>query len=113
MIRAGPAAATIDILPESVRNSIGLNGQLLGTGGVLTVFAGICFSRRRGVRLRWGIGLLGFLLLAFASCSVLQLQIIYRRLSADPLIVARLRPGLVVVVAGALLIFATLFLRDE
>jgi hypothetical protein len=90
-----------------------LNGRLLVAGGVLSVLAGIGFRLRRGVRLRWGIGLLGFVLLAFASWSVLQLQVIYRQLATDPLVVARLGPGLIVVVAGAVLIFATLFLRDE
>jgi hypothetical protein len=90
-----------------------LNGRLLLAGGVLSVFAGIGFRWRRGVRLRWGIGLLGFVLLAFASWSALQLLVIYRELSADPLVVARLGPGLIVVGAGALLVFATLFLSDK
>jgi hypothetical protein len=63
--------------------------------------------------LRWGIGLLGFVLLAYASWCGLQLRVIYRQLSVDPFVVARMGPGLIVVSAGALFIFATLFLVDE
>jgi len=90
-----------------------LNGRLLGAGGVLSVVAGVCFLRHRRAELRWGIGLLGFALLALASWSALQLQVIYRALSGDPLLVARLGPGVIVAVGGALLIFATLFLGGE
>jgi hypothetical protein len=89
------------------------NGRLLAVGGGLSVVAGICFSVHRSLGLRWGIGLLGFVLLAFASWSMVQLWILYRQLSADPFVVVRLGPGMTVVVAGALLIFATLFLSDE
>ena len=90
-----------------------LNGRLLAAGGGLSVVAGVWFSLRGGLRLRWGIGLLGFLLLAFATWSAFQVRVIYRQLSADPFVVARLGPGPIVVGAGALLIFATLFLSDE
>jgi hypothetical protein len=76
-------------------------------------FGGVWFLRHGGFRLRWGIGLLGFALLAFASWSSFQLLTIYRQLSADPMMVAKLGPGLIVVVVGSLLIFATLFLNDE
>ena len=55
---------------------------------------------------------LGFALLAFASWSLFQLLIIYRELSADPMMVARPGPGLIVVIVGSLLIFATLFVND-
>jgi hypothetical protein len=89
-----------------------LNGRLLAIGGVVGILAGVRFALRDGPRLRWGIGLWGFVLLAFASWSVLQLRIIYRALAADPFVVARLGSGLTVVVAGALLIFATLFLNE-
>jgi hypothetical protein len=90
-----------------------LNGRLLSAGGGLSILAGVWFLRHGGSRLRWGIGLLGFVLLAFASWSFFQLLILYRQLSADPMMVAKLGPGLIVVVVGSLLIFATLFLNDE
>jgi hypothetical protein len=56
---------------------------------------------------------LGFALLAFASWSLFQLLVIYHQLSADPMMVAKLGPGLIVVVVGSLLIFTTLFLSYE
>src|SRR5215471_7579437 len=55
-----------------------LNGRLLAAGGGLSVLAGVLFSLRGSPALRWGIGLLGFALLAFASWSALQLRAIYR-----------------------------------
>lgn len=90
-----------------------LNGRLLTGGGVLSILAGVWYLRRGDSRGRWGIGLLGFALLAFASWSLFQLLIIYRQLSADPMMVAKLGPGLIVVLFGSLLIFATLFLNAE
>ena len=88
----------------------GLNGRLLMGGGVLALLLGIWFLRRRSQSLRWAIGLYGFALLAFASWLMVGLLISYRQLSADPMMVAGLSPGLFVAVAGALLVFAALFL---
>src|SRR5262245_61759152 len=90
-----------------------LNGRLLAAGGLLSIVAGAWFWVSGDRRLRWGIGLLGFALLAFASWSGLQVRIIYRALAADPLLVARQGPGLVVAVIGALAIFATLFVAAD
>ncbi len=87
-----------------------LNGRLLLAGGLLSILAGAWFLFRRRLWLHWGIGLLGFALLALGSWSLLQLLVIYRRLAGDPFMVAALGPGLFLAVAGALLIFATLFL---
>jgi len=90
-----------------------LNGRLFIACGALTMLAGFWFFWHHTPRLRWGIGLLGFALLAFASWSLVQLIILHRQLSADPMIFPRLGPGLIVVVSGALLVFGTLFLGDE
>src|ERR1041385_6184488 len=90
-----------------------MNGRLLMAGGVLSILAGFCFLRRGGIRLRWGIGLLGFALLAFASWSLFQLLILYRQLSANAMLVAKLGPGLIFITVGSFLVFATLFLNAE
>jgi len=89
-----------------------LNGRLLAGCGALSVLAGVAFLWRSSSRLRWGIGLLGFVLLAFASWTLVQLVIMYRQLYTDPMIVPRFGPGLIVVVVGALLIFGTLFMGE-
>src|SRR5215467_9537566 len=89
-----------------------LNGRLLAGCGALSVLAGVAFLWRSRSRLRWGIGLLGFGLLALASWTLVQLVIMYRQLSSDPMIVPRFGPGLIVIVAGALLIFGTLFMGE-
>ena len=90
-----------------------LNGRLLSIGGLLSFFAGAAFFRRGRLWLRWSIGFLGFVLLAFASWSLFQLLVLYRQLAADPFMVAKLGPGLFVAIVGALLIFATFFLNDD
>jgi len=90
-----------------------LNGRLLSVGGMLGLVAGGSFLLRGKLWLRWGIGFLGFALLAFASWSLFQLLVLYRQLSTDPMMVAKLGPGHFVVLAGALLIFATFFLSDD
>jgi hypothetical protein len=90
-----------------------VNGRLLAAGGGLSIVAGACFAVAGGLLIRWGIGLLGYVLLAVAGWSAFQLRVIYRQLATDPFVVARLGPGLTIVAVGALLIFATLFLGDE
>ena len=90
-----------------------LNGRLLLAGGLLGLVAGGSFLLRAKLWLRWGIGFLGFGLLAFAGWSLFQLLVLYRELSADPMMVAKLGPGHFVVLGGALLVFATFFLNDE
>ncbi len=82
-------------------------------GGVLSAMTGALFLIRATPMLRWSIGLGGFVLLAYASWPLLQLLRTYRDLASDPLVVAALGPGLFVIVAGAALIFGTLFIKHE
>jgi hypothetical protein len=89
-----------------------LNGRLLAGCGALSVLAGVAFLWRSSSRLRWGIGLLGFALLAFASWTLVQLVIMYHQLYTDPMMLPKLGPGLIVIVVGALLVFATLFMGE-
>jgi len=89
-----------------------LNGRLLFTGGLFSLVAGGSFLLRGNSWLRWGIGFLGFGLLAFGGWSLFQLLVLYRQLSADPMMLAKLGPGHFVVLGGALLVFATFFLND-
>jgi hypothetical protein len=120
LLAIGGGACTIagTILPwlslfaglQSYPGIAGLNGQLLFGAGALSVIAGIWFLLRGGRKLRWGVGLLGFALLAFSSWLLLALLKTLDQFSADPVMLARLGPGPVITVAGALLVFVTLFL---
>lgn len=97
---------------QPYRGVDGLNGRLLAIGAALSVLGGVWFWLYNGLWVRWGLGLLGFVLLAYAGWSGLQLVIMYRAASTDPFVVARMGPGLAVVAAGAFVIFGTLFLVE-
>ena len=77
-----------------------LNGRLLAGCGALSVLAGIAFLWRNSSQLRWGIGLLGFGLLAFASWTLVQLVIMYSQLYTNPMMLPKLGPGLIVGIPG-------------
>ena len=97
---------------RSLSGLTGANGPILLAGGMLSVLAGLWSLVRFGTTVRWSIGLLGFVLLAWTSWLSIQLMATYRSLAADPFTVAALGPGLFVAVGGALLLFLTLFLGD-
>lgn len=90
----------------------GPHGWVLAAGGAIGTLAGIAYRARGGAPLRWAIGRLGFALLAGAGWLAVNLVGAQRALAADPLLVAALGPGLFVALAGAGLLFATLFLPD-
>jgi hypothetical protein len=91
----------------------GLHGRLLCGGGALSTIGGVWFLLRGDLTLRWGLGILGFALLTFASWLLLALHQTLVQLASDPLLLAGFGPGLIIVVVGALLIFATLLLSYD
>ena len=86
----------------------GLNGRLLLAGGALGSAAGVVYLWRPRPAFRWGIGLLGAALLAFAAWLLVQLFVAYRELGGDPFLVGRLGPGLFVTTVGAAALLGTL-----
>lgn len=88
----------------------GLHGQLLLAGGALGLLGGLGYLAAGPPALRWGLGLWGFMLLAYAGWLVTQLLATYQQLVADPLVVARLGPGLFVAAVGAAALAATLLI---
>jgi hypothetical protein len=88
----------------------GLHGRLLLAGGALGLLGGLGYLATGRPALRWGLGLWGFVLLAFAGWLVAQLLATYQQLVADPLLVARLGPGVFVAAVGAAALAATLLL---
>jgi hypothetical protein len=88
----------------------GLHGRLLLAGGALGLLGGLGYLASGRAALRWGLGLWGFVLLAFTGWLVTQLLATYQQLVADPLFVARLGPGVFVATLGAAALAATLLL---
>lgn len=88
------------------------NGMLLLAGAAITGVLGVLVMARGTRWVRHGLTIAGIVLTAFTAYLVVGLIAIYRDVSADPLVVAQLGPGLAVVGAGALLVLATSFIGD-
>jgi hypothetical protein len=88
----------------------GLNGRLLLAGGALGLPGGLGYLATGRPALRWGLGLWGFVLLAYVGWLITQLLATYQQLVADPLFVARLGPGVFVAAVGAAALAATLLI---
>jgi hypothetical protein len=98
---------------QPVRGIDGSSGVLLVALGGSTGLAATAYLLRGGPAVRWLLGILGFATLALAGYLGVNLLVEYSRLAADPLLVARLEPGLGVVLIGGALVAATLFAPDE
>ncbi len=89
------------------------NGTLLFAAAAVVGALALAVVARGSRRLaRRGLTIAGIVLTAFSAYLVVGLISIYRDVSADPLVVAQLGPGLAVVGAGALLVLATSFIGD-
>lgn len=88
------------------------NGMLLFAGAAVVVALALVVVARGSRLARRGLTIAGIVLTAFSAYLVVGLISIYRDVSADPLVVAQLGPGLAVVGVGALLVLATSFIGD-
>lgn len=89
-----------------------LNGSLLLAGAAGVGILGLITIMRGG---RWPRRLLlvaGIVLTAFSGYLLVGLVTVYRQVSADPLVVAQLGPGLALVAAGSVLALATAIVGD-
>jgi hypothetical protein len=86
----------------------GLNGRLLLAGGALGALGGLGYLASGRPALRWGLGLWGFMLLAFAGWLIVQLLATYQHAAANPFLLSTLGPGLFVATAGTAAMAATL-----
>ena len=88
------------------------NGTLLFVGAAAVAALGLVVIVRGNRWARRGLTLFGIVLTAFSAYLAVGLVTIYRDVSADPLVVAQLGPGLAVVGVGALLVLASAFVGD-
>lgn len=88
----------------------GPNGRLLLAGGALGLLGGVGYLASGRPALRWGLGLWGFVLLAFAGWLIVQLLATYQHTAANPFLLSRLGPGLFVATAGAAALAGTLLI---
>ena len=88
------------------------NGTLLFIGAAAVAALGLVVIVRGNRWARRGLTLFGIVLTGFSAYLAVGLVTIYRDVSADPLIVAQLGPGLAVVGVGALLVLASSFVGD-
>ncbi len=90
----------------------GLYGRLLLGGGVLAAAGGVGFLFTHRPVLKWVPGALGLVLLTFSLWLLSGLLELHRQLLENPMLVARLGPGLFVSLGGAAVLAATLLLAN-
>lgn len=88
------------------------NGALLLVGASVAAGLGLLAILIAATWVRLALTGIGLVLVAFSAYLVVGLASVYREVSADPLVVAQLGPGLGLVVVGSLAVFATALLRD-
>jgi len=93
---------------------ISISGRALAVGGAVGIVVGasvLWAPPRRAAVARWGLAVVGALLLGYAAYLVVGLLATVRGLAAQPLAVPRLGPGLFVSTAGAALVAVAPWLR--
>ena len=88
------------------------NGTLLFVGAAVAGLLGIATVVRPSRRTRDGLLAIGIVLTAFSAYLVVGLITVFHEVSADPLTVAALGPGLVLVGVGSVAVLATALLPD-
>lgn len=98
---------------QPVRGTDGSNGLVLLALGAALVVLSAAHLVAGGTWTRWAIGGAGFTILGLGMSLGVALLDEVRALAADPLLIARLEPGLGIVLLGGSLSLATLFVPDE
>lgn len=94
---------------ETIAGTDGLNGRILAGLGFAAGLLAVAHAARGGQATRWLLGIAGFAVLALGGWLGIQLLQTEAMLAADPLLVARLEPGLAMSLAGGSMLLATLF----
>jgi len=95
---------------QSIAGTDGLNGRILAGLGVAAALVAAAHAVRGRQGTRWLLGSAGFAVLALGGWLGIQLLQTGAALAEDPLLVARLEPGLAVALVGGSLLLSTLFM---
>lgn len=114
MLAAGAALPWLSFFAGlQPRSALGTtNGTVLLAAVAIGVLLGLATLRSPSSWPRRGLALLGIGLTAFSAYLVVGFVAVYRELSADPLLVVEVGPGLVLVVAGSLIALLAGILTD-
>lgn len=88
------------------------NGTVLLVGAALSALSGMVLMVRPSRWSRGAVTVTGVALTAFSAYLAVGLVDIYRDVSADPLMVAQLGPGLILVLIGSVLVLSTALVGD-
>lgn len=98
---------------QPVRGVDGSYGLLIVVLGLVALVTAGAHLLRGAALTRWILGGLGFAIVAISGYLAVTLLAEFAILAADPLLVARIEPGLGVALLGGSLLGATLFARDD
>ena len=98
---------------QPIRGTDGGNGMVLVALGAFLTLLAAAHLAAGGTWSRWAIGGAGFAILGVGSFLGVAILEEITSLAADPLLVARLEPGLGAVLLGGSLSLATLFVPDD
>ncbi|MEX1172807.1 MAG: hypothetical protein WEG56_09370 [Chloroflexota bacterium] len=87
----------------------GLNGRILMGLGLIALALSMAHLIRGGTTTRWLLAVTGFAIVALGGWLVIQMLQAAATTLADPLLVARIEPGLPIAIIGGSLVFATVF----
>lgn len=96
-----------------LRGITALNGRLLLAGGVVAALMGLALLVRDDRRLRWLLAGLGIGLSVFAAWILFGVPATYRTMQENPMLVARIGPGLFVALLGALIVVAAPLIKPR
>ena len=94
-----------------LRGISALNGRILLAGGAVALLMGLALLVRDHRRLRRLLGALGIGLALFAAWILMGVPETYRTMQENPMLVARVGPGLFVAMFGALIVVAAPFIK--
>jgi hypothetical protein len=92
-----------------IAGTTGLNGRILMGLGLIALVLSAAHLLRGGNTTRWLLAFTGFAIVALGGWLGIQLLQTAATTLADPLLVARIEPGLPIAIVGGALVFATVF----